>query len=309
MFGKRKNKAESSISEEKTRIATENEADQRTHGQSLGDAWTAITGMNPKALIPQVVGTVLHEGGTRPVWQWKNKDQEFLVLAWPKDSPARAAVLVGGPEGGELKPLSAFPLLEGLPNDLTVEKSFPREEGHGGDVAVLMVENKNPMWFFDPMYERDIQDLTPGVTHTFWLSGLALGIRQALLDDITITSGPKFESWATDWLARNPGKKSQDVPPLKLEIQGRHFIMPGRFYGEYQLRSVIEKVEECELEKMPIKILYLSFPFDNRPALNLPLYASKFALKDLEPAEGMEIEAYVWLQGRVIDLETREPAS
>ena len=35
-----------------------------------------------------------------------------------------------------------------------------------------MIEGKNPMWFYDPPYLRDKDDLTPGVTQTFLLSGL-----------------------------------------------------------------------------------------------------------------------------------------
>ena len=52
---------------------------------------------------------------------------------------------------------------------------------------------------------------------------------------------------------------------------------------------------------MDIKILYVSFPFDDRPNLQIPLYASKSVLRDYEPKAGEEIDAYVWLQGRVTD--------
>lgn len=298
-----------SVKKENHDPSQEEARDCRIHSAGLGDAWVALTGIPPEGVIPQVVGTVLQAGGTRPVWQWKERGEEYIVMAWPADQPARAGVLMAGPDGGELKPLSAFPLLEGLPNDLTVEAVFRREAGHGGDVAVLMVEDKNPMWFFDPLYGRDREDLTPGVTHTFWVAALALGIRKALLDDISLTSGPRYEAWAGDWLEKNPGMKSQDVPPLKLEVKGKHFIMPGRFYGEYQLRAVITRVDECQLDKMPIKILYLDFPFDNRPTLKLPLYASEFVLKGLVPEKGMEIEAYAWLEGRIIDLESPEQSA
>lgn len=305
MFGKksRKNATPNPPTEES---AQKPNSDTRLHSESLGDVWLAITGMNPATLLPQVIGTVLHEGGTRPSWKWQTGDNEFIVMAWPQDQPIRASVLMGGPIDGELKPITAVPLAQGLPNDLTVEDVHPRQEGMGGDVAVTMFEGKNPMWFFDPMFDRDKTDLTPGVTSTFWLAGIAFAVRKALLDEITITNGPQYEAYAASWLANNPGSKSQDVPPLKMDIKGKHFIMPGRFFGEYQLRAVIDKIQDCQLEKMPIKLLYLTFPFENRPELHLPLYVSQFVLKDLVPEEGKEIEAYVWLQGRVIDLEAPE---
>lgn len=53
--------------------------------------------------------------------------------------------------------------------------------GMGANVAVSMIEGKNPMWFFDPL-RRDRADFTPGVTHTFLVAGLAYVVRKALLD-------------------------------------------------------------------------------------------------------------------------------
>lgn len=40
-------------------------------------------------------------------------------------SAVRAAVLVAGEEGEKLAPVTATPLLEGLPNDLTVDDVHP----------------------------------------------------------------------------------------------------------------------------------------------------------------------------------------
>jgi len=275
----------------------------RSHFEGLGDAWAVLTGQDPAHVIPQVVGTVLHAGGTRSSWQWKRKGQDYVLMAWPQDQPVRAGVLMAGPEGGDLRPVNAVPLLEGLPNDLTVDDVHPWENGCGANVAVAMLEGKNPMWFYDPLYGRDHDDLTPGITHTFLLSGLALGLRKALLDDMTITQGPHYEAHAEAWLAENPGKSRLDVPPLKVSMSGRHMIMPGRRFCEYQMRSVIEEVQDCQLDKMPVKLIYLSFPFESRPAMRLPVYVSKMVLGDYEPQKGEEVDAYVWLQGRVIDID------
>ena len=166
-----------------------------------------------------------------------------------------------------------------------------------------MIEGKNPMWFYDPLYLRDKDDLTPGVTQTFLLSGLAIALRKALLDDVNITQGPQYEAWAAQWLAENPGKTRLDVPPLKISMTGRQLIMPGRRFAEYQVRTKVERVDDVKLEKMDIKVLYVRFPFDQRPDMVLPIYASKMVLRDYDPQEGDEVDAYVWLQGRVIDMD------
>lgn len=277
--------------------------DPREYGENLGGIWAALTGHNPQTLIPQAVGTVLHEGGTRPPWQWSRGGMEYVVMAWPQDQPVRAGVLMGGPAGGELKPLSVFPLLEGLPNDLTVASARERRESPCGDVAAEMIVGKNPMWFFDPLYNRDRDDLTPGVTHTFWFSALALAIRKALLDEISIVQGAQYEEFARAWLKENPDKTRKDAPPLKIPVKDKRIIMPGRLFGEYHLRARIEKIQDCQLEKMPVKILYLTFPFEGRPDLKLPLFASRHVLGDYEPKDGDEIEAYAWFEGRIIDPE------
>ena len=278
----------------------------RRHFEALGAAWASVTGLDPRGLIPQVVATVLHEGGTRPSWRWVEKESEYILMAWPKEQALRAAVLMNGKVGEKLKPANAFPLLEGLPNDLTVEVVHPWESGHGANVGCIMIENQNPMWFYDPLYGRDKNDLTPGVTQTFVLAGLAFGLRKALLDEITVTKGPIYEQYAAEWLEENPGKTRLDVPPLKVNIAGQKFIQPGENFTEYQMRFVIDDIDDAVLDKMPIKIIYTNFPFKDRPPLRLPIYVSKLSLKDFEPKVGQEVDAYVWLQGRIIDFDPNE---
>ena len=280
----------------------------RMHFEGLGMPWAVLLGANPANLMSQVIATVLNAGGTRPTWRWQNKDSEnnvtdYVLMAWPKEEPVRAAVLVAGPEGDKMHPVDAFPLLQGLPNDLTVAEVHPWKEGHGANVAAQVDEDHSPMWFYDPLYERDRQDLTEGVMQTFLVAGLAFSVRKALLDELTITQGPYYESHAAKWLEENPGKGRLDVPPLKIPMAGRHLIFPGRSFGEYELRARIMQVEEHKLDKMPVWILYLEFPFEEHQPLILPVYAPKSVLKDYVPAAGDEIDAYVWLQGRVIDME------
>ena len=284
-------------------IAAHLAAANRTHTESLGDAWAVLTGTTPAAIMGQIAATVMHEGGTRPAWQWKRGGKDHILLAWPQDQPVRASVLVAGDEGEKLAPVTATPLLEGLPNDLMVDQVHPWQTGVEANVAVTMVEGKSPMWFYDPLYGRDKDDLTPGVTHTFVLAGLAYGLRKAMLDAITLTQGKRYEAYAEIWLADNPGKTRLDVPPLKVDVSKRHMIMPGRSFCEYQMRAIIEEVRDCQLEQMPVKLLYLSFPFDERQPMRLPVYASKMVLGDYEPEVGHEVDAYVWLQGRIIDIE------
>lgn len=276
--------------------------DNRTHIQGLGNQWAVLIG-DPAAMMPQVVGTVLHAGGTRSCWQKTRANEEFVLMAWPEDQPIRASVLMRGAPEGEMKPVTATPLLEGLPNDFMVDQVVPWASGVEASVGVTVVEGNNPMWFYDPLFYRDKEDLTPGVTHTFLLAGLAYGVRKALLDEITITQGPRYEAYAAAWLEKNPDKSRLDVPPLKVNMAGRKLIVPGRNFCEYEMRNTLVSVEKTHLDKVEVYMLQMEFTFeDARPPMHLVVYAPVHVCGDYTPQAGDEVDTYVWLQGRVLDI-------
>ena len=134
--------------------------ENRQHFEGLGLQWGVLLGGMPQQLMPQVVATVLKAGGTRPAWRWNVNKTDFYLMAWPKDEPVRACVVMAGPEGDKLHPLDAFPMAEGLPNDAKVAETHPWKVGVGGNVAVTMTEGRSPMWFYDPVFERDYDMLT-----------------------------------------------------------------------------------------------------------------------------------------------------
>ncbi len=278
----------------------QNPHETRTHLETLGNQWAVLVG-NPKALMPQIVGTVIHSGVTRESWKCEKANKETMLMVWPKDSPIRAGVVMQGEPEGELKPASAMPFLEGFPNDFIVKEAHVWQSGVEANVAVEIFANKSPMWFYSPLYFRDKEDLTPGVTHTFSVSGLAFGVRKALLDELTITQGLAYEAHANAWLQDNPGKTRLDVPPLKIPLKGKQIIMPGRNFGEYETRNTILEVEKCNLDKIDVYMLRLDFPLPEREPLRIMLYAPAHLFKDEEPKVGDEIDAYIWLQARIAD--------
>ncbi len=280
---------------------------QRKHFEALGHQWAVLVG-NPRALMPQIVGTVIHAGGTRPCWQRQEADTETILMAWPQEEPIRAAVIMHGSQEGQLKPVTAVPFLEGMQNDFTVEESRPWKSGVEGHVGVSVlqqeheaVDNDKPLWFYNPLYFRDKEDLTAGVTHTFSLAGLAFGVRKALIDELTVTQGPAYESYAEAWLKAFPDKGRLDVPPLKINLVGKQIIMPGRNFCEYEIRCTILEVEKTQLDKLDVYILRMAFPLPKQAPLHLAVYAPSHLLKDYEPQVNDDIDAYVWLQGRIAD--------
>ncbi len=272
----------------------------RTHFEGLGHQWSVLVG-NPAKYLPQIVGTVIHSGGTRECWQRKDSTKETILMAWPKEEPLKAGVIMQGLLEKDMKPVSAMPLLRGLPNDLMVDSALPWKSGVEGHVSATIFEGRNPMWFYDPLFFRDKDDLTPGVTHTFLLAGLAFGVRKALLDEMTITQGPIYEEHVARWLAAYPDKTRLDVPVMKVPLAGKQIIMPGRNFCEYEVRNTLAEVEKTKLDKVDVYMLRMLFPLEGKAPLDIMVYAPVHLFKEYEPQVGDEVDAYVWLQGCIID--------
>ena len=271
------------------------------HFEGLGDRWHCLLD-NPAQAMPGLVETVVREGGTRPAWKKTTAKHETILLAFPPTDPIRGAVVVQGEPGGEMKAKTACPLLEGLPNDMTIAEVYPWKSGVEGAVAARRNEDGEPIWFYTPFLFRDRDDLTPDVRQTILLSGLAMGVRRALVDEMTISSGPDYEQHAAIWLADNPDKTRLDVPQLKVPLSGARILQGGGLSCEYQVRAPITSVELTNFGPEKVYIIHVRFGLNTENPLELPIYASTKACKNYVPHPEDEIDAYVWLQGRMLDI-------
>ena len=172
------------------------------HFEGLGKTWLTLLN-DPEKEVPAVVMQVMKEGKTRDCWQRKDSKEETMVLAWPVETGFRAGVTIYGKAGEQLRPVSTYPLLEGAPNDMTVNETYSWANETEGEVSAICNEGGNPLWFYSPFLFRDRENLTPGVRHTFLIAGLAYGLRRALLDEMTITEGVEYERYVAEWLAQN----------------------------------------------------------------------------------------------------------
>lgn len=274
------------------------------HLEQLGDKWFPL--LADPSMIPGVIATTLSQGGTRPVWNLETEDTQTMLMAWPERSLLRAGVVVKGPREGKLDPVVVVPLLEGFPNTLTVVDTHPWRGGEQGEVLAQPEDEAEPLWFFDPLFFRDARvDLTPGVTQTFYLAGLCLGIRRALLDEMTVTRGPMYEAHAAKWLEANPDRTRLDVPPLKVSLNGMRVLGPTERCAEYQGRARIYDVDSFlfgpEGAQEKVYRFGATFGTSDTP-LHFILYApERMCLKGYEPREGHEVDVVFWMQGRVVD--------
>ena len=261
------------------------------HLESMGDKWVAL-GINPKE-INGVIAVTLELGGTRPVWGVKDDNVERMVMAWPQEGLLRSSVTVAGKPEGQLATVAVAPLMEGFVNELTVRATHAWKGGHAGEIAAQPEVGTPPIWFYDPLYFRDIEGLAEGETRKFFLSGLCYGLRRALLDELTITEGPYSD------------KSRLDVPPLKVPLKGKTVIDVAENFCEYQCRASIFDVDSFEFGpgEAAKKIYRFGIAFGNSEK---PVYAIIYApaeriAKGYEPKEGDDVDMIFWMQGRIVD--------
>ena len=281
------------------------------HVENMAKPWATII-KNPKE-IPAVMAVTAQHGGTRPTWCMNDGKTEHMLLAWPKESLFRSAIIVTGKPEEKLTPCTVIPFIEGIPNELRVEKTHTWKNGIEGEVGCVIGETDDVLWFYDPLYFRDKKiDLTEGVDQTFYMAGLCFAIRPALIDELTITSGPQYEARLAMWLQENPGKTRLDAPALKVDLRGQRILAPTEVAGEYQARATVQKPEVLNFgpEKGEVKIHRFIVTFGKEKFLNLMMYASEFACqKGYEPKEGDEVDMLFWLQGRIVDVDDSEESS
>ncbi len=269
------------------------------HFEGLGKTWLTLLN-DPEKEVPAIVLQAMQNGRTRDCWQKKDSKAETMVLAWPVESSFRAGVTIHGKQEEELRPVSVYPLLEGAPNDMTVDEIYPWANGTEGEVAACCNENGNPLWFYSPFLFRDQENLTPGVRHTFLIGGLAYGLRRALLDEMTITEGVEYERFVAAWLEQNPGKTRLEAPQLTVDLKGARILVPDETACQYQIRVPVTSVEELQFGEEKIFVLIVEFGLNTPNPLRFPLYAPERVCK-IVPQAGDEIDAIIWLQGRIID--------
>ncbi len=269
------------------------------HFEGLGKTWLTLLN-DPEKEVPAIVMQAMREGKTRDCWQRKDSKAETMVLAWPVETAFRAGVTIHGAPEEQLRPVSVYPLLEGAPNDMTVNEVHAWANETEGEVAACCNEDGNPLWFYSPFLFRDRENLTPGVRHTFLVAGLAYGLRRALLDEMTVTEGVDYERFVAEWLEHNPGKTRLDAPQLTVDLKGARILVPSDTASEYQLRAPVTSVEEVQFGGEKIYMLIVEFGLNTPNPLRFPIYAPERVCK-IAPQAGDEIDAIIWLQGRIID--------
>jgi len=273
------------------------------HIESMGDKWVAL-GVDPKN-INGVINVTLELGGTRPVWNVKDEKIERMVMAWPNEGLLRSSVTVAGAPEGQLSAVAVAPLMEGFANEMKFIDAHGWKGGHAGELLAQHEGAELTLCFYDPLYFRDVEGLAKDSKRKFYLSGLCYGMRKALLDELTITEGPRYEQHAKEWMIANPTKTRLDVPALKIPLKGVTLIDATDHYCEYQCRASIFDVDSFDFGpgEAAKKIYRFGIALGN-PAD--PVYVIVYApadriSKNYIPQDGDDVDMIFWMQGRIAD--------
>ncbi len=274
------------------------------HSEIVIDKWIPLLSQADKEL-PSVVATVVKEGGTRPAWKHIEDNKETLLMAYPAESLLRASVTLQGEAEGKLQAISVVPLMEGYANKILVIDSHVWKNQTNADVLIYNPTIEKGFWVHNPLYFRDKKDLLPEQPQSMILSGLVLGARKALLDEMTFTKGEAYEKHALQYLAENPDKSRLDVPPLKIDLTGQQIMSLGEKACEYHARAVVSKLDSFDFgPEGAVKKIYtftINLGTVEQP-MTVMLYASESILaKGTVLEEGMDIDLMFWMQGRVVD--------
>ncbi len=275
-----------------------------SHLESVGDKWAPFLS-NVEKELPAVIARVVKDGGTREAWQIKDEKEETILMAYPQDSSFRACATFRGAPEDKLNPMTAVPLMEGLQQEMIVLDTYEWKSGVSGEVLALHEATKRPFWFYDPLFFRDKkEDLNKEQPQNFNFAGLAYLIRKALLDEMTITQGENYEKHAMEWLAANPDKSRLDVPPLKVSLKNAQIVSLGQRACEYQARAVVRDLKSFTFGPKEAEKKMYSFVINaglGDDIFPLVIYVCQSICDKLELEEGMEVDLYFWLQGRVVD--------
>jgi hypothetical protein len=195
---------------------------------------------------------------------------------------------------------SAYPLLEGIPAQLTIDKTHTWTNGVEGVVAAHMAESGLPISFFAPFYLRDFADLTIyGGTKAVNLAALAFKLRQAGSQEFSVCEGPFYEDRLQAFLEENPEKNKADFTPPVVSYRGAKILLPSKYSTEWQFRCPVLAVEEVLFMDIKVYKLAVEFIGLDDDVMRGYLYASERILNGYVPEVGHDVEGRLWMTGTI----------
>jgi hypothetical protein len=215
------------------------------HFEGHGNAWSALLGENE--LIAAMLPAIIAEGKPVSVYNASNSESQMnvLLLLYPAENSVRAGALLGtSAENKNWEVYSAYPILEGKPSSLTINKAHTWSNGVEGIVAAHMADGGAPVSFFAPFYLRDFAGLPPGINKIVNLGALAFSLRKAEPNEFTVHQGAFYEERLQAFLEENPEKNKADFTPPAVSFRGAKILLPSKYSAEWKFSCPVLAIEK-----------------------------------------------------------------
>ena len=277
------------------------------HFEGMGNAWSALLGENGS--ITDILPTVIAQGKPIPVCRASDNasQTDVLLMLYPKENSVRTgALLVTSAENKNWELCSAYPLLEGMPTALTINKTHTWGNGVEGVVAAHLHEEGPPISFFAPFYLRDFADLPPRADKVVNLAALAFSLRQAEPQEFSVREGPFYENRLQAFLEENPERTKTDFTPPVVSFCGAKILLPSGYSTEWQFRCPVLAVEEVLFMDIKVYKLTVDFIGMDDDVMSGYLYASERILNGYVPEVGHDVEGGLWMTGTIADAQNNQ---
>jgi hypothetical protein len=270
------------------------------HFEGLGDVWSALLGKGESCV--SIVQKILAEGVASPQNHARYEDETLVALMhYPASGSIRAGALIVHKPKSEINEFySAYPILEGRSNRLTIDDTHRWSNGVEGEVAAI-AGGEIPVSFFAPFYFRDFAKFTLDTAVSVNLGALAFSLNQAEPQEFTIKEGGFYEFRREEFLEDNPGKTEADFSPPVISMRGAKIFVHSHYSCEFEFRCPVLAVEEISF--MGIKIYKLTVDFVGRDddLISGYLYASEHILHGYVPEVGHDVEGVLWMTGTICE--------
>lgn len=229
-----------------------------------------------------------------------NTINETALIQNPGDGDVRLGALLSKENKNEpFEFYSAYPILKGKLNEMTVESTSAWQNDIEGEVSAA-VEDGVSLTFFAPFYFRDFSKFIPGQKMDIEISGFASQLQQVVISEFTVEEGPFYEHMLQEFLVENPDKTKTDFAAPVISTNGSTIFYPADIKWLYQFQTPVESVEKISvLDLSFFKLGAISHRFD-AGNISYFIYVPEHLLNGYEPMVGDDIEGMVWLMGQIV---------
>jgi hypothetical protein len=270
------------------------------HSETLGDIWDAVLGDSEK-MTPLLSEAIAKGEKTDQVMLLRNEEEiEVTMLQYPNNGLIKVGMLLVKTKADESWIFySAYPILDGIRNPLTINAIHTWKNGVEGVVSAERTPDGPPVTFFDPFYFKEQKQLTPETDQNITLAALALSIRQTIMNEFVVKEGAFYEDRLKEFLEKNPDKSKNDFSPPEISLRGARILFPTQYVCEWEYRCNVTGCAQLTYFGTKFYRMEVIFVGEDDADIKGIIYASEHVVNGYKPRAGHDIEGVLWMTGHI----------